>query len=232
MLRPSADISLGHPVYPETLGAGYLAISEEISDGTSTYIGVTSAPDSALTFASNFAMSPVSLGDQKVAKILTATLRYDGYVYVGNDGTAYCNCSVKVSNDDAFSASDKEQKTATGGQGGRTNTLSNADMPDVANSITSHLVASGELPSVTAYIENYTDKDNGTKYVRQSYVSQLAIELICEFPPTDIGIYHKTNGAWLAATAAYRKRNGAWVEITADECKSVLVNSLCLGGAK
>lgn len=57
ILRPSADISLGHPVYPDTLGAGYLAINEEESDSTSTYIGFTSTPGAVVSYTSKFAMS-------------------------------------------------------------------------------------------------------------------------------------------------------------------------------
>ena len=38
-LRPSADISFTGAKYPEDLAYGYLAISEEVADGYTTYIG-------------------------------------------------------------------------------------------------------------------------------------------------------------------------------------------------
>ena len=41
ILRPSADIVLNHEVDPDTLGAGYLAICEEVQDGATTHICIT-----------------------------------------------------------------------------------------------------------------------------------------------------------------------------------------------
>lgn len=229
-LRPSADISLAHPVYPDTLTAGYLAINEEVSDGSATYIGCADVQED-FSCTSKFRMS--LNGENKITKVISATLIFngsmDGYYTEGNSSTSYCYCDVFASGSNVFS----DSWIDTGSTPSNTNDLSNADIPNLVSAINNHISANGPgtMPEITIEIANeLTNAASGTSskssITLDSYVSQVAIALECEYQ-SDIGIYHKVSGVWKPATAAYKKVNGAWVEITADEAKSTLSSSLC-----
>lgn len=221
-LRPSADISLGHPVYPETLTAGYLAICEEVSDGKATYIGVSDAT-SDFSYTSNFKLSLD--GDYKIKNVLSATFKFSGgvsgYYIEGNEAIAKCECTVLFNGVEVFSDYDVsgDYSTHTG--------LTDADMSDLTAAFNSYIGQNGAetIPEITVTILNSFQKGSskGTLY---SYTSQVAIKLECEYE-AGLNIHHKLNGTWLQAQAAYQKQNGAWVEITEDACKSLLSNSLC-----
>ena len=228
-IRPSADISLGHPVYPETLGAGYLAISEQVSDGTSTYIGVTSAPDADVSYSSSFTMN---LEDEaKITKVLSATLKVGFSLNApsSTDRRSRCNCSVAVSGETVFDEYLEDQYLMDGTK--RTiGDLINGDndISSLVSKLNSHIETNGagSLPEIRLNLTNSAGMNNGTKSLGKSYVTWACIELSCEYS-SDIGVHRKINDSWVAATAAYQKQNGSWVEITEDECKTILQSSLC-----
>ena len=171
-LRPSADISLGHPVYPETLSAGYLAINEEVSDGNATYIGYTTSSNGEISATSKFKMS---LQDEyQIAQIVSAKLVIKGYLsgnYSENAGTtaASCNGSVSILGEKAFEWN--ERRTS-----GTVQTFS-YDMPNFVTILNNYITAGNEsIPEVTIEITNSIEHKNKAG---QSYVSQVAIELEC-----------------------------------------------------
>lgn len=242
-LRPSADISLGHPVYPETLGAGYLAISEETSDNMSTYIGFAEPPGESVSYTSKFKMSINE--PPKITNILSVRLCGYGECHSNdnsNGGLSITQISIYVSNERITTIKDEAGCAADGSwehvyQDG--NYMSNGsnwhsysgsyDYSGLLTALNSAITTGGNgiLPDVVVEITNSTDSDetdskNGKTV---SYVSQIYLSLECEYQ-SDIGIHHKVNGSWVPATAAYRKVNGAWTEITADECKSILQSNL------
>lgn len=174
-LRPSADISLGHPVYPTTLSAGYLAINEEVSDGASTYIGYASSSTGEVSSTSRFSLSP-DIKDN-VSHVSSAKLYLIGSV-TGNtqenagQTTGYCSGSVSVSGETVFTW----DKSATSG----VNVLSTVgtEMPDFVTFLNNYLAASGNknIPDVVVEITNRVRHSNKTA---TSYVTQVAIELEC-----------------------------------------------------
>lgn len=213
-IRPSADISLEHPVYPDTLGAGYLAINEEVSDGTATYIGLTSNPDSDVKWSSSFKMS--LFGDKEITKVSSATLRYDGYVNRGSNGSFHQICFY-ISDEEVWSGYNESDT-----DGYRYDGVSDADMPDVVSALNSHIEANGSgIPEITLVVSSECSKNDGTKSTGKAYVSYIAIELECEYT-AGLNIHRKVNDNWVQAKAAYQKQNGSWVEITEDECKAIL----------
>lgn len=213
-IRPSADISLEHPVYPDTLGAGYLAINEEVSDGTATYIGLTSNPNSDLEWSSSFKMS--LFGDKEITKVISATLRYDGEVDRGARLSA--NWIYFYISDEEVWYSYHNNMT----DGSKYDGVSDADMPDVVSALNSHIEANGSgIPEITLVVSSNCSRNDGTKYISKTYVSYIAIELECEYT-AGLNIHRKVNDNWVQAQAAYQKQNGSWVEITEDECKAIL----------
>lgn len=171
-LRPSADISLGHPIYPDTLSSGYLAISEAVSDGSSTYIGYDSY-NNDVSATSKFAMS--LQGKHKISRVSSARFIFNGGIE-GNSGdntgstTAQCSCSVSILGENVFSWS----KTSSSAR----ITSDTVDMPDFVSVLNNYIGANGtsDLPEVTIEIRNNIIRNNkaGT-----SYVSTIAIELEC-----------------------------------------------------
>ena len=247
-LRPSADISLGHPVYPETLTAGYLAINETVSDATATYIGFAAPPGAVVAYTSEFALSMTD--SPRITRIISAKIGGDGSVHDGsqNSGSAICTIKLYVS-DSLITTITEESMCPSGGStrndlrqdgnylkeiGTTEGWYDHADIYDYRTFLTTinNALVSGSFPSVTVEITNSTDDGitTGTKSGGVvSYVSQFYIELECEYE-AGLNIHHKVNGSWLQAQAAYQKQNGAWVEITEDACKEVLQNNLLSSG--
>ena len=94
------------------------------------------------------------------------------------------------------------------------------ELPSELITAINNSLSNGTFPSnITIYLYiSATGKGSGLG------VTQIYLELDVE-TVTDIGIHHKVNGTWKAATAAYKKTNGVWAEITADECKAYLASS-------
>lgn len=183
-LRPSADISLGHPVYPTTLSAGYLAINEEVSDGAATYIGFSTETGDPAEATSTFRMSLAKT--PKIKKVVSATLVFDGSILgiIVDDvyGWSRCTCNIYIDNVKVFSMKAEHSPNNQNSY----NDLNGADMPDLVSALNDYISANGEgnIPPVSIEIYNQTcggaTSDKGTYYCGESYVSQVAIALECE----------------------------------------------------
>ena len=240
-LRPSADISLGHPVYPETLAAGYLAINEKTSDGLSTYIGFSSPPGQAVSYTSKFEMTANELKD--ITNITSVYLGGESRIEPGqaSDHTG-CNITIYVSNKIITTIESYVWYASDGGRGYvyQDGTLvvgdllsgdlfygsTKLDYTKLINTI-NDAIALGEFPSIAIEITNFTEststatKNGGVK----SYVSQVYLQLECEYG-SGLAIHTKQNDTWLQAQKAYQKQSGTWVEITEDDCKGILQSNL------
>lgn len=221
-VRPSADISLGHPVVPDTLGAGYLAINEEVCDGTATYIGNSAvSADDDLSVTSSFKMS---MNEQAaISRVISATFGIYLNLKTHTDVTnsASCTATVFVSNNNVFNYSKQAMTTSENG-GGSFSGLDRQDMPNLVTAINSFINSNGigSFPEITITVYNEVNGTN-TKSTGSSYVSQIYIELECEYV-SGTNTYKKVNGAWLQAQKVYQKRSGSWVEISEDEFKTIL----------
>jgi hypothetical protein len=221
-LRPSEDISLNHDVYPSSLGAGYLAINEEVNDGDATYLKVTSPSGSSgsTEATSIFKMSLDAFGTQvKINKVLSATTHY-----VGTINSAWSIGSFEILIGETICVS--------------SNTQADVDSPDLVDAVNSYMLANnGALPeillrvysSASTVAEDSTDSKGNTttNYTStSSYVYQVYIELDCEYEgKINTDIHRKINGEWKAITSAYKKQNGSWTEMTMYECRLLLSSS-------
>lgn len=231
-IRPSADVSLTHPVYPETLGAGYLAINEVVSDETATYIGWVDYPTTTkigLSQTSRFRMSMET--NAKITKVLSATFKYAAlhtYQYAmsqgGGSDEGNGKCTVFVSGEEVFSGRYYRY------QSGTEDTLTDADMPNLVTALNTYIGANSiiSIPEILIDITDEIHITQGSKAEAvSSYVTQVAIELTCEYV-TGFDMHDKANGSWSQVTSAYKKSNGAWGEITEEECRSILSSSLVI----
>lgn len=86
-LRPSADISINHSLYPADSTAAYLLIGEEEPDGASTYISHTFVADDTSTYSksSSFRFSCANL--PQTYRIKSAKIIYINYSVLGYAAT-------------------------------------------------------------------------------------------------------------------------------------------------
>lgn len=215
-LRPSADISIGHILYPAGSTAAYLLINEETSDNSSTYIRSDKGDSSVAT--SKFALSISGQLPAKKFTVSNVVLHFDPYSSSSVECTAYNEFNLEINGiSSGRQSSDERSKEST------------LTFTDVIPVINDFLAVNGTLPPITLTVISHgghqiteTKVSDASMGITQAYLTVSYDEI------TDIGIHHKVNGSWVAATAAYRKVNGAWVEISADECKAILRNSVCV----
>lgn len=242
-LRPCADISLGHPVYPETLGAGYLAINEEVSDGKTTYIGyldytteetVSCTSKFKLSFSKPTKITNVSsvrtggYGDCYKASTAGNESKTDINFYVA--GTFVASIYSWYYRYIGYMASEESGTVCKSSDADDYLTgywYSNHELPSLVSAINDYITSTGEFPDIIVEITNSVYGGTGSSkasYLPCAYVSQLYLEVDCDYQ-SDIGVHHKVNGSWKAVNKAYQKQNGSWVEITGDQCKSIIASA-------
>ena len=205
-LRPSADISVEHSLYPEGSTSAYMLINEETSDGEATYIYKYCYNEYSAT--SSFKMN----GEypDKIPNITSAKLVINGDDDGSKNAYREIKATVKIG-----STSFEYSNTS--------NPHISTDASDIAAEINNNL-NNGIVPNVEISIYSYLsdNQDVGTEGLTV-YITQVYIELTYEF---DLNIYTKSNGVWTQADAVYQKQGGVWTEITGDEGKSVLRSHL------
>lgn len=236
-LRPSADVSLQHSVYPTTLSAGYLAINEEVCDELSTYVyaegdpydSVNSTQGKSSECASKFKLK--QQGNAKIKRITNCACRCSMY---SPDHTLWYGYEISFGNEVIYSKGrnengdwyyrdgyfhefddEKDRNCWTTFE-----FLDSYNAPDYVDKINQFISENNELPEIS--VELYTrasGASNSKNDPQIVYISQIEFELTCEY---ESSIYTKQSGQWLQAQTAFQKQNGAWVEITEDECKEIL----------
>ena len=228
-LRPSADVSIQHTLYPTDSAAAYILINEAEPDEASTLLehifvaGDTStyAKSSSFKFSCTDALHPNS-------KIISAKL----YIRHGNDSVSSTDATLTNYRVGATVNIDSDVS--------KTYALEDSLMFDSLNYTTNYTditdiaknkpVSANFTITLTQLCDNcevYTT--TGANYSEKEYteagraITTAWVEV--EYT-TDIGVHRKINGEWKAATAAYRKVNGAWSEISEEECKTVLSSNL------
>lgn len=215
-LRPSADVVLGHKVYPDTLTEGYLAISEEVSDDTATYLQATYSSDTS-TFVLSGAVpeKPFNIQSGNIYLAFTSPLQY-GKVQVSLLAKLYIE-GVEVgtfsdeANYDYFTS------------------FSSNINDEIIRIINEHIATNKTFPNIQVSVKfwikfesNESGKGGGSGDLTQMYIS-LSYDEVSGLP-----IHTKSNGTWVQAQKAYQKQNSTWVELTEDECKSIFQSSLII----
>lgn len=219
-LRPCADISVEHMIYPANSGlSAYQHINEEVSDEDALYIKVDTYDDDDVA-TSKFKLSNATSPSNKTF-IITG-------VDIGGDPTGASSAGDARN---AFKLEINGTETETFLVESEKNALISVSVPDVIVALNEYVAINGTLPDINIIITSYrytSTSDGGNKaQTVDSGVSQIYVAIHYE-EITDIGIHRKVNGAWVPATAAYQKVNGAWVEITADELRNYTQNNLII----
>lgn len=217
-LRPSADILLGHRIYPTSgSSTGFDRINETTQDGHSTHIYLETTTSGSAT--SQFELSgSIPEGMKCTGAKFCAVCRFTGDV---SDTTCNIDAGITV-NGSTYTGVINIPKVGT-------YTMFSGDIPDVVSAINSYISQYNTFPAVTLTLTTNVILGAEDKQGADINITQVYLELSYE-EQTGAGIHMKIGGGWKEATQAYRKVNGAWVEITADECKTILQNSFCIRG--
>lgn len=212
ILRPSADISVEHFLYPANSDVpAYQRINEEVSDGESLYIRTNSIGGIEIA-TSKFKLSNTTQLNKSF--IITSVSIMGDPIGTGTEKTAKNEFRLEINGVETESFLAETGKDID----------ISVSVPGVIDSINEYVATHETLPNINIIITSYivpSNKSSSDSGVSQIYVAMGYEEI------TDIGIHKKINGTWVAATAAYQKVNGAWVEITEDEAKSILQSSFC-----
>lgn len=167
-LRPSADISLGHGYWPNTLTAGYLAINEAESDDYTTYLSTNMGDNFESVFSMAFAENakPVSISTMKLVAVdsfsdSTGLEHVQTYVVTLEDGTQY-----------------SATKTHSGSTSGFV--VTEFDLSSIVNAINNHIGETGSFPAITLTVNSVAPK-NTIKSSSDHKLTQVYIELTGDY---------------------------------------------------
>lgn len=218
-LRPSADLSVEHDLYPAGSTSAYSLINEEIADGSSTYIISKKDDYYTIISTSKFRLSNTSAIGNKPFFITAVNI-------VGDEFVSSTSATASPKNRVALEINGVEMQPVS--TNGSKNAGFDCSFPDAIEAINEYLADNKVLPEINIIVESTTwdNSQGGNKAdIATSAITQVYVVLTYE-EIQDIGIHHKVNGEWKAATAAYKKVNGAWTEITADEAKEIIASRL------
>lgn len=228
-LRPSADVSVGFVLEPAESTAGYLLINEESPDGSTTCLQHTFNSEDTSSFSESSTFKFACVDAQLLSCRIKSAKLYVAYgmAQLGSQVATLTNFRV-----DAMIAVDgvvSKTYSVTGTDGNGFIDLQYASyFADITDVLVNKSLSSDYTVTLTLICDNcetYRTEDTQVKTYTTNTKSITTAWIEVEYT-TDIGVHHKANGAWVAATAAYRKVNGAWSEITEDECKAILSSNL------
>lgn len=172
-LRPSADISVGHSLYPADSPSAYSLVNEEVNDGNSTYIySVHADTDAADEATSSFVLSPTK--HAKAKSVTSGTIVYDHVTSSGVQNPFIYHNILKVGETDIdyleYSSTLKSDVT----------TYERELQSDELEAINSYVSQNGTVPSITFEIKA-TGTCSSSKNDGNVSTGQIYIELTGEF---------------------------------------------------
>lgn len=224
-LRPSADVSIGHTLYPSESTSAYLLINEEVSDEYSTYI-IAGNEQGDGEATSIFKMS-ANIDIPKKIKFVDGAVIMSVSNSNAYSSTFYCALSLTV---DGVTASIPSKDLTTRNYTSFVTTSINLlDFDNIENffdTINNYINKYSQFPDIQCSYYTRSDFNDSTKVNGvNALTSQLCIEL--EYI-TLMDIHAKTNNIWTQATGACKKVDGTWINMTEDECKTYIKSNLVI----
>lgn len=220
ILRPNADVSVGHEIMPGFTGV-YQLIDEDVADDEGTQIG-TRAYISSDNEDKKTQTSIVSLngGAFSKKKILLMKLVSCHCIEVDESDTGV-RLTVMFGGENASFSSSSDT-----GEAYKTNEWFITASSSITSSINLFVKNNKVLPEIhlqletTAHAFSSSNKsDDASAYITQAYIEVFYEDIL------DIGVSKKINGEYKAASTAYKKQSGTWSEIPEDEAKTILKNN-------
>lgn len=217
-LRPCADISIEHTLYPSDSTNAYLLVNEEVADDGSTYIECKYESTNVEKNATSlFKMTQPEVN----TNIEIIGIKFYTKLAAIKGASNTTEVSISVNNITASTGAVAPSNT-TSVMNYELEELEFTNATNLLNEINSYIKINGSFPDMTLTLISkvlYSGKGTYTSSVSQYSQIYLELEYIEE---ADMGIHIKSNGSWLPATQAFQKVSGTWIEITADECKTIL----------
>lgn len=173
ILRPSADISVGHLLYPSDSTSAYLLINEEFSDGDATYITseTPTASNTETIATSKFKMSNSSELPPKKFATTSVEIRGEVYAIGGLGANADNEFILNINGTDIFVPRFRASKTF------------DISVPNAIPIINDFVAINGEFPEINLTITShgYTEIGETKNSYRASGISQVYISATCEW---------------------------------------------------
>lgn len=234
VLRPCADVSVGHEIM-EGFSGVYQLINEEEADDSTTYIG------SFAEFIKETEVNDLRTSIVKLDSITeTAKLIYINMFLVGTaffdttsgEDDSYAKCEMYLEIDGVTSSSVcifDDILNQTTHHFNHAYVLNSED--EFVQAINNYYNKNGVMPEIKAHLStNCHHIPKGSKASgsgAKAQITQAYVQVIYEGGlATNMNIHHKVNGVWKPATKAYQKQGGTWIEITEEECKTILKSHL------
>lgn len=201
ILRPTADVSLGHLC--SSGSSGYALINEATADDNSTYIKQIISSTSSVSATSRFKVSGSGVGKFKISSIgLTVRL----YFLTANDSdTASFSIQLTVNGKTGSSLTG----TPNSSYSDFTKTYSPSDF-GLTDTVFDGFDAANFVIQVETSGKKKRDKDDDSNIrITQVYIT---VEYEPVSDTTASGIYLKQNAAYTQANAIWKKTNGVWTK--------------------
>lgn len=218
-IKPCADISGKHSLFPADSTAAYLLVNEDVCDEDATYIchGTDDYSTTDINFDSAFklTLSDMSLRYKLVSASVSLVV---GKSYTASSGDGgHISCVVKMNGTEYLL-----ETIAANSSLNNTYYTYSVDIDDTSfvTNFNNYLRTNNKSPEIELYISTeLVAAGNGTKgyAVDQIHISQIYMTLVY-----DLGAHRKIGDNWTRIKEAYRKQNGGWVEIDKDEFKSII----------
>lgn len=220
-IKPCADISGSHILFPEGSSAAYLLVNEEVADDDSTYIlhdgGGSSGSSDIHSSVFKLTQSNMPLNYELIA----ASISLRGKAEAASNGTLVggsISCTVKMNgieySFDTFTCTSSNYSVY----------LANLSDQSFITDFNNYLRTNNKSPEIELSIFTKPNQyENGTKGVVWGSVRITQVYMSLTY---DMGVYRKIGDNWMRVTEAYRKQNGGWFEIDEDEFKSIIQSNL------
>lgn len=219
-IKPCADISGKHTLFPEDSGAAYLLVSEAVADGDATYIchgDGTSGEDVDSAF--KLTLSDMPLVYNLVAASVSLNTRCDSVNGSGGDGVLV-RCAIKMNGTEYILNTTEQMDHYIY----KTNSIEVSDTQFITD-FNDYLDVNKTSPEIELYITTSFiphDSGKGLQYYA-FHISQVYMTLTY-----DTGIQRKIGNSWVRIKEAYQKQSGKWVEIDKDVCKSIIQSNFLI----
>lgn len=218
ILRPSADVKVGHKITPSDSLYAYQLINESVHDGNATALIATGDEIvNLITYTSNFMLGgdipPLNEITDVIVGMVVCTPNPDYYNLVDSH-------SIEISVN-GISCGQKFVCSHTGEEW----YLHTVTHPEAVDTINNHLKEFGEFPAISISLYSRMEgSDNlGNKSSEHdTYITQVYVEFRYI---SDKEIYQKNDGKYKYASVTYQKKNGTWTEIPSDEAKTIIINN-------
>lgn len=206
ILRPSADVTLGHNC--SSGSNGYSLINESSADDDSTYIYQSISSTSSSSKTSTFKMSGTLSTSNKI-KVTSIKV----YVRAYENGSSNYTCSGKYKISAGGNSSSEATMSNITSQTSYTNYSTTYSASDLNISGTEFSSLDDLNMTVTVITSGNLTSTKGSSFnvrVTQVYAEVTYEEVI----PTGTGLYIKSNGSYVEVQKVYKKVNGIYVEQT------------------